>query len=130
MNKIRFLKKSLIFLVLSIITTNVWSYGGGGGYKTECKEPAFKNQKPPKSSVVAPGSEFSFTASQNTIPGSIKASVKGIKVKLEVKDYYGLQVTGNIPAELIDVYAVIKISGYSHPKSCITEESWLIKISE
>lgn len=125
MNKTRFLTKILVFLALSMTAFNVWSWEAPA-----CKEPAFKNEKPPKSSVVAPGSEFSFTASPNTIPGSIKAWIEDIEVDLDVKDHYGYRVTGNLPAELTDAYALIKIRAHSGPKSCYTEKRWLIKISE
>ena len=114
MNKTRFLTKILVFLALSMTAINVWSWEAPA-----CKEPAFKNQKPPKSSVVAPGSEFSFTASPNTMPGSIKAWIEDIEVDLDVKEHYGYRVTGNLPAELTGVYAVIKIRAHSRPESCI-----------
>ena len=125
MNKTRFLMELLLFLALSITAINVW------GWKAPaCIQPAFKNEKPPKSSIVPPGSEFSFTASPNTMPSSIRAWVEDIEVNLDIIENYGYRVTGNLPAELVDVYAVIKIRAHSEPKSCNTEKRWLIKISE
>jgi len=126
MHKSTFLNKSLILLGLVIITNNVWSYGGGGGYSTTCKPPEFKNMKPAKN--ISPGGEFSFTASSNTVPGSIKVEAKGHKIDLSMKENFGLQVSGNLPAELVDGYARIKITGSSTPKSCVTEDGWLVKI--
>ncbi len=126
MHKTTFLKKSAVFLVLGIAATNVWGFGGGGGYSAKCVEPRFKNIKPPK--VIAPGGEISFTASTNTDPNSIKVVVKGHKIDLDVKDHYGFQVRGNMPVELTDGYALIKITANSKPESCVTEDAWLVKI--
>lgn len=126
MHKTTLLKKSAVFLLLGIAATNVWSFGGGGGNPAKCVEPSFKNMKPPK--VIAPGGEFSFTASENTDPSSIKVIIKGLNVKLDVKDRYGYQVRGKMPAELTDGYALIKISANSRPESCNAEDAWLVKV--
>ncbi|MGH8558528.1 MAG: hypothetical protein ACRESZ_13920 [Methylococcales bacterium] len=126
MHKTTFLKKSAVFLVLAIAATNVWSFGGGGGNPAKCVEPKFKNIKPPK--VIAPGGELSFTASDNTDPSSIKVIIKGHPIDLDVKDHYGFQVKGNMPAELTDGYALIKITANSRPESCVARDSWLVKI--
>lgn len=116
-------------MVLGMAATNVWSYGGGGGgYSTTCKPPAFKNIKPPK--VVAPGGEIFFTASSNTDPKSIKVTAKGHKLELNIEDHYGYHVSANMPVELTEGYARIKISANSTPKSCITEGGWLLKIGD
>lgn len=129
MRKLTFPKKTLVLLVLGMVASNVWSYGGGGGgYSTTCKKPAFKNFSPAK--LIVPGGEFSFTASSNTDAKSIKVVVKGIKVDLNIDDHYGYQVSGNLPPELTDGYARLKIKANSTPKSCIAEDGWLLKIGE
>ena len=122
-----YLKKSALFFALVMITTHAWSFGGGDARSSaHCEEPKFKNMKPPK--VIAPAGEFSFTASSNTVPDSIQVVIKGQKIQANVRDHYGFQVKGNMPAELTDGYALIKISAHSKPASCIGEASWLVKI--
>lgn len=124
----KFLKKSALFLVLAITAANAWSFGGGDDRRpgARCEEPKFKNTKPPK--LIAPGGEFSFTASSNTVPESIKVVIKGQNINLNVRDHYGYQVTGNMPVELTEGYALIKIKANSNPGSCIAEHAWLVKI--
>lgn len=123
------LQKFLVFLVLVGLSTQTWSYGGGGG-GSSCKEPSFKNMTPPKSTVVEPGAEFSFTASSNTNPKSIKVVVKGQEVDLQVEKNGAIKVTGNLPPELTDGYARINITASSSPSSCQGEGGWLLKIGE
>lgn len=125
----KILQKIFLILLLGIITCNAWGYGGGGGgYSTKCKKPSFKNFSPEK--LIAPGGEFSFTASSNTDAKSIKVVIKGHKIDLKVKDDYGYQVSGNLPPELTDGFARVKIKANSTPKSCIAEGGWLLKIGE
>lgn len=126
MKKITLLEKCLVFLAFGITASNVWSFGEGGGYSAKCNEPKFKNIKPQK--IITPGGEFSFTASENTEPASIKVTIKGQKIALDVKEHYGIQVKGNMPPELTEGYALIKITAYSNPVSCDKEQAWLVKI--
>lgn len=126
MPKTTFLEKGAVFLALGIAAANVWSFGDGGGSREKCVEPKFKNIKPSK--IIAPGGEFSFTASENTDPNSIKVIIKGQRIDLNVRDHYGFQVRGNMPAQLTEGFALIKISANSKPESCIAEDSWLVKI--
>ncbi|MGR9105949.1 MAG: hypothetical protein ACU843_03365 [Gammaproteobacteria bacterium] len=130
MNNTSFLKKSAVILALGIAATNVWGFGGGGGRDrlATCEEPRFKNMKPPK--IIAPGGKFSFTASDNTEPDSIKVLIKGHDIPLKVDDAYGIQVSGNMPSEVTDGYALIKISANSRPRACVGEGAWLVKIVE
>lgn len=123
-----FLEKSTYSLLLGFATTNAWSFGGGGGeFRDRCVEPQFKNTKPAK--LIAPGGEFSFTASDNTIPDSIKVIIKGHEVDLDVRNDYGYQVKGNLP-DGVTGYALIKISAHSQPKTCVGEFAWLVKVEE
>ncbi|MGH8552693.1 MAG: hypothetical protein ACRERS_05300 [Methylococcales bacterium] len=127
MNKIIFLQQSLAFALLVVFTSSAWSYGGGGGEAGKCKKPAFKDMNPPQSSEVSPGAEFSFTASSNTNPQSIKVAVKGHPVDLKLKTNGSIKVTGNLPAEVTEGYARINISATSSG-SCAMQDGWLLKI--
>ncbi|MGH8558903.1 MAG: hypothetical protein ACRESZ_15910 [Methylococcales bacterium] len=129
MNKIIFLRQCLAFLLFVFFSTSAWSYGGGGGEAAKCKKPAFKDMSPPQSSAVSPGAEFSFTASSNTNPKSIKVEVKGHDVGLKVKTNGSIKVTGNLPPEATEGYARINISANSSA-NCAAQDGWLLKISE
>ena len=129
MNARSFLPKILVFLLLGLCVTNAWCYGGGGGQANKCKKPSFEDMSPPKSSVVAPGTEFSFTASENTNPRSIKVVVKGHDVDLKIESNGRIKVTGNLPPEVKEGYARVNISATSSAK-CSAQDGWLLKIGE
>ena len=107
----------LILVAFSIIFSNLVSaYGGGGTPRPPCKPAKFKRFKPPASSVVEPKSGFSFIASPNTSPSTIKVSVKRIKVKVDVEKQIDGQfrVNGMLPDSLSKTWAKIKIVGETH----------------
>jgi hypothetical protein len=129
MNRIIFPRQCLAVLLLGLVATNGWSYGGGGGQAAKCAKPAFKDMQPPQSSVVSPGAEISFTASSNTNPRSIKAVVKGHEIGLNVKKNGVVKVTGNLPPEVPEGYARINLSA-SSSANCTTQDGWLLKIGK
>lgn len=109
------------FFVLMVVVAPAWSWR-----PAECVPPKFKNLKPAKE--IEAGGELSFTASSGTMPGSIELVVKGYKVDLEVRDDYGYQVTGRLPEELKEGFALGNIKAHSRKADCITEKKWLFKI--
>lgn len=124
-----FCNRIAVFSILFFAVSPVWSFGGGGdGYSPKCKPPKFKNLKPAKN--IEPGGELSFTASSNTLPDSIQVVIKDLKVDLTVRDHYGYQVKGNLPAELTEGFALANIIAHSSPNTCITEKKWLFKIGK
>ncbi len=129
MNRIIFPRRCLAVLLLGLVAANAWSYGGGGGQASKCTKPSFKDMQPPQSSVVAPGAEFSFTASPNTNPQSIKAVVKGHEVGLNVKKNGVVKVSGALPPEVTEGYARINISANSSA-NCAAQDGWLLKIGK
>ena len=121
----------LILVSFSIIFSNLVSaYTGGGTPRPPCKPATFKRFKPPASSVVEPKSGFSFIASPNTSPSTIKVSVKRIKVKVDVEKQIDGQfrVNGTLPDSLSETWAKIKIVGEAN--NCKGSASWLIRIAE
>ncbi|MGH8547884.1 MAG: hypothetical protein ACRERU_04675 [Methylococcales bacterium] len=129
MNRIIFPRQCLAVLLLALVATNGWSYGGGGGQASKCTKPSFKDMRPPQSSVVSPGAEFSFAASSNTNPRSIKVVVKGHDVGLNVKKNGAVQVTGTLPPEVTEGYARINVSA-SSSANCAAQDGWLLKIGK
>lgn len=125
--------KSGVLLVLSVVAA-VWSSVslgyGGGGTGDSCDKPEFSSMTPPKGTLVSPGAEFSFVASANTTPRSIRVSAKGIEIdaKLEKNEASGkIRVRGVLPAELVDGHVLIKINA-SSSGSCSAQGGWLLKI--
>ncbi len=129
MTKNMFPRQCLVLLLLGFLTTNGWSYGGGGGQASKCKKPSVKDMAPPQSSVVAPGAEFSFTASSNTNPESIKVNVKGQDVELKIQKNGNVKVNGNLPAGLTGDYARINITA-SSSANCTIKDGWLLNIGK
>ena len=100
------------------------------GSVNTCSKPRFTDFVPADKSEVASGSQFSFRASGNTHPETIKVTVKGVPAVIEVGPKSpGTSVTvhGSLPAELKDTYAKILIEAQSN---CKGSGSWLVKITE
>ncbi len=123
--------KVLIFLVLATFSIGAMAYGGGATASTSCKKPKFSEMTPPKSTVVAPGSEFSFVASRDTKPNSIKVDIKGHNVALvtEKQKLGNYLVSGNLPEDVKQGFVRVAISAKTD-RSCDGTAGWLLKIEE
>ncbi|MGR9115718.1 MAG: hypothetical protein ACU85E_08125 [Gammaproteobacteria bacterium] len=125
MNAIRFF---LPFLIMTL-PVNAWAYGSSSSTKS-CAKPKFSEFVPADKAEVAAQSEFSFIASANAYPESIKVTVKKLPVTVNVTDKNGAYlVTGKLPDALSDTYARISISAEG-PNRCKGNGGWLVKISE
>jgi hypothetical protein len=120
----------LCIFVLMLIAPNCWAYGSSSSAKS-CVKPKFTDFTPIENSEVTPGSQFSFSASPNTDPNSIKVTVKGISsnIKVESKNSGSLSVNGMLPASLKDTYARVSIDANTL-SACNGGGGWLIKISK
>jgi hypothetical protein len=121
-------------VILMMVATHADAYGVGdnsrSGSVNTCTKPRFSDFFPADKSEAAPGSSFSFRASGNTHPETIKVTVKGVPAIIEVGPKTpGSSVTvhGKLPAELKDQYAKILIDAQSN---CKGSYSWLVKITE
>ena len=124
------MQKIFVFLMVAVFSTSAFAYGGGGSSRKSCKQPKVSKQTPPKSSVVAPGSEISFSLSRDTNLNSIEVSVKGEKVDVDIaQEKFKLAVTGRLPESIKDGYAKIVIKAKSKSK-CAMKGGWLLKIAE
>lgn len=104
---------------------------GGGGGGNACVKPKFTHFFPANTAEIKPKGEFSFVASPNTHPSSIKVEVKGIPVEVQMgeKSENAFKVTGHLPAELSKTFARIGISGES-ASQCKGTDGWLLKVTE
>ncbi|MDD5268100.1 MAG: hypothetical protein PHO08_13390 [Methylococcales bacterium] len=117
--------------VLMLVTGTSWAYGGGSSSTKACAKPKFTNFVPAENAEVAAGSSFSFTASANTHPNSIKVTVKGLPANIKVtpKNAGNLEVSGTLPASLKGTYARIAIEADAQ-NNCNVGGGWLVKIAE
>jgi hypothetical protein len=118
--------------ILLLTVSNCWAYGGGGGGGTKaCEKPKFSNFTPTENAQVAPGSAFSFTASKNTYPNTIKVAVKGqtAAVKVDKKNDGTFTVNGKLPASAKGEFARIAITADAQ-SNCKGSGGWLVKVSE
>jgi hypothetical protein len=120
----------LWFFFLMIAASASWAYGSGGSTKA-CAKPEFANFVPAENAKVAAGSSFSFSASANTFPNTIKVAVKGLPATIKVtsKKEGGFLVSGSIPASLRNDYARIAITADGQ-NNCKGDGGWLVKIAE
>ncbi len=77
---------------------------------------------------MPPGSEFSFHASNYTIPETIEVAVKKITTPVEVENRQSfLIVRGRLPESLSNTFARISIKGTAQ-LGCKHKGGWLVKI--
>lgn len=122
----------LLMLVLTLLTGNAFAYGGGGGGSSKaCAKPKFSAFKPAENAEVAPGSAFSFTASKNTYPNTIKVTVKGKSASIQTTQHNDgtFTVSGKLPDGIKGDFARISISADAQ-SNCNGTGGWLVKISE
>jgi hypothetical protein len=118
--------------VLLLVTNTSWAYGGGGSSSIKaCAKPKFTDFVPAENAEVAAGSNFSFTASANTYPSSIKVTIKGLPATIKVtpKTVGTFEVSGSLPTSLKGTYARIAIEADAQSK-CNGGGGWLVKIAE
>lgn len=120
-------------LALIVVSCNSWAYGGGSSSSTKaCTKPKFSDFVPAENTEVAAGSIFSFTASGNTYPESIKVSVKGLPTATKVTPQNAgnsFKISGTLPESLKGSYARIAIDA-SAQNNCNGSGGWLVKIAE
>ena len=125
------LQNTLWIVILMIIHGNVWAYGDSSSSSTEgCNKVNFSEFTPVNNAEVAAKSAFSFFASAETFPKSIKVTIKGQSIPVTVTPkYQGFQVTGRLPDTLKGTYARINITAKG-PNQCEGSDGWLVKVSE
>lgn len=113
-----------------ILASASWAYGSGSSSKS-CTKPVFTNFVPAENAEVTTGSSFSFSASANTIPNTIKVKIKELPAILKVnpRNEGGFQVSGTIPLSLKGIYARIAITADGQ-NNCKGDGGWLLKIAE
>jgi hypothetical protein len=128
------MKRSNCFwiLALMLVTCTSWAYGGGSSSSKACAKPKFTDFVPAENAEIAAGSGFSFTASANTHPESIKVTVKGLPATIKVTPKNAgssFDVSGTLPASLKGTYARIAIDADAQ-SNCNGGGGWLVKIKE
>jgi len=120
----------MCILILTLLSSSCWAYGGSGGSKS-CTKPKFTDFVPAENSEIAANAVFSFTASPNTYPTTIKVTVKDLPVTIQVntENEGGFKVNGILPPSLTNTYARIAISAKGQ-NNCVGSGGWLVKITE
>lgn len=120
---------NLSLIVLMLANNTAWAYGSDSSAKA-CAKPKFSDFNPADKAEVKTSSDFSFIASSNTYPESIKVTVKDIPVAIKIADNKSsaFKVTGKLPDSLKDIYARISINAEAANK-CKGTGGWLLKIS-
>ncbi|CAG7856916.1 hypothetical protein MCAMS1_01579 [biofilm metagenome] len=126
------IKYTYLPLLALLFTINTcWAYGGGSSSTKACDKPKFSDFSPAENAQVAPGSAFTFIASKNTYPNSIKVTVKGqpASVKVDKKNDGTFKISGNLPASVKNDFARIAIAADAQ-NNCKGAGGWLVKVSE
>lgn len=116
---------------LMMISSACWAYGGGSSSSKSCEKPKFTDFVPAENAEVTAGSTFSFTASKNIFPTTIKVTVKeqAAVIKVDKKNDGTFNVNGNLPATVKGSYARIAITADAQ-SNCKGAGGWLVKITE
>lgn len=119
-------------LVLLFSINLCWAYGGGSSSSKACEKAKFSNFEPTENSQVATGSAFSFIASKNTLPSTIKVTVKGqpATINVEKKNNDTFAVTGKLPASVKGTFARIAIDADAQNNCNGGAGGWLVKVGE
>jgi hypothetical protein len=125
------MKQSPTFWILALGMTATQAFGYGSSSSTKaCTKPHFSEFSPADKAEVAPQSTFSFLASSNTNPKSIKVDIKKQPTEIKISPKgQGYLVSGTLPSDLKGTTARINITA-ENPSNCKENEGWLIKISE
>ncbi|MDD2722725.1 MAG: hypothetical protein PHH59_01710 [Methylovulum sp.] len=117
------------FLIFMLLSSTCWAYGGGGGGGKACAKPKFTDFIPAEHTEIAANAGFSFTASPNTYPTTIKVTIKDLPVTIQVnaENEGSFKVTGTLPPSLKNTYARIAISADGQ-SNCTGTGGWLVKI--
>jgi hypothetical protein len=120
----------IVWLGLFILMTpTVWGYGSSSSSKA-CEKPGFSQFSPPDKAEVSPNTGFSFIASPNTKPDTIKVVVKNIPVSIAIKPVaQGYQVSGALPEALRGTFARINIDAEGASR-CKGSGGWLVNVGE
>lgn len=112
-----------------LMTPVVWGYGSSSSSKT-CEKPGFSQFSPPAKAHLAPAAEFSFIASPNTKPETVKVTAKNIPVTIAVKPVaQGYRISGRLPANLHGTFARISIAAEGANR-CKGSGGWLVNVGE
>lgn len=122
---------TLLTLVLMLTTNISWAYGGGGSSSKACEKPKFSDFSPAANAEATAGAAFSFTASKNTYPTTIKVTVKdqATAIKTDKKADGTFSVSGKLPDTLKGGFARIAINADAQ-SNCKGSGGWLVKIKE
>jgi len=124
------LRNTLLIVTLVMIPGSVWAYGDSSGGDTEGCKVKFSKYMPANNAEVAAKSDFSFFASGETNPSSIKVTIKGQPIPVTVTPKnQGFQVAGILPDTLKGTFAKINIAAKG-PGQCESSDGWLVKVTE
>ena len=122
----------LLIAIVMVIPVTVWAYGEGGSSSGagNCQKLKFSDFTPANRSEVAPQSAFSFFATGETYPNSIKVTIKGESVPVTVTPKAdGFKVSGTLPGSVRGAFAKINIDARG-VNQCEVSSGWLVKVTE
>ena len=115
-----------------------WAYEGGpvgSAFSNPCGQVRFSEFTPQQYSQVkndtevAPESAFSFLASKETFPDSIRVTIGDEAIPIAVTPHYaGYHVTGNLPGTVKGTFVRINIAAQG-PYQCERGDGWLLKVA-
>lgn len=123
--------KKMCLISLLLLNHSAWAYSGGSSGTKACAKPKFSEFTPAEKTEVKVGSDFSFVASANTYPESIKVTIKDAPVSVNIADKNGatFKVSGKLPDNLKDSYVRVNINAEG-TNQCKGSDGWLLKITQ
>jgi hypothetical protein len=124
---------SLAILLGALLPSTGLAFGVGhhGGIILDCTAPIFFEEAPGKDAKVPVFQKFSFTASENTDPSTLKVWVNAKPVPFTVSEQRSgrLSVEAALPEPIAQGRAWIKVTGISHD-GCDQLHTWNVYAGE
>lgn len=124
--------KSMFLVTTLLFAANSFAITPAEDDRKECKKPKFRDFVPADKAVdVEPAAEVSFHVSRGAELNTIKATARGEKLALEVKNRVNyIEVKTRLPATLQDGYVRIHVTAEAAEGGCTGADGWLIKLKE
>jgi len=121
------IKLITIFILIAFSNLAI-AYGSTTSSKKACKKPTLTQIMPAHLAAVAPGAQFSFQTSANTLIHSIKVDANKIPVEVSIKKTAnGFKVSGKLPASIKKKYVRVNVEATTSNR-CHGIDGWLLKI--
>lgn len=121
---------TLISLTVNVPAAHAFAVGHHGGIIINCTPPIFFDEVPARDARVTHLNEFSFVASENADPETLKVWANNEPVKVEISKLMSgrLAVKGSLPETVTSGRVWFKVTGVSDD-GCDQLHNWYVHVN-